>query len=134
MAEMPASPAASPKLASKVTVGNQTVLVDVADTEQLRATGLSGRPSLAKNTGMVLYWDRPEVTSIWMPDMNFALDVIFVRDGKITYIERDAQPCPSRADCPSFGPNTAVDYVLEVPAGSVAEWKVKVGDSITLTK
>lgn len=128
---MAATPAPS---TGTIQVAGQTVTVDIADTFQTRATGLSGRPSLAKGTGLVLYWDRPEVTRIWMPDMNFAIDVIFVRDGKIIFIEQNAQPCPSRDDCPTFGPETAVNYVLEVPAGSVAEWKAKVGDTITLNR
>lgn len=117
-----------------VKLAGRSIPVEVADTFLSRAKGLSGRPSLAKDTGLVLAWDEPEVTRIWMPDMNFAIDVVFVRDGKIVFIEKNAQPCPSRDKCPTFGPDTAVNYVLEVPAGSIDSWGAKVGDPIELVR
>ena len=129
-----ATPAASVAATSHIQVAGRTIAVEIADTFQSRQKGLSGRPSLAKGTGLVLYWPRPEPTSIWMPDMNFAIDVIFVRDDKIVFIEKNAQPCPSREDCPTFGTTTPVNYVLEVPAGSVTEWGIKVGDPIQLVR
>ena len=117
-----------------VTLAGRTIPVDVAWTPETRATGLSGRPCLAKDTGLVLGWDQPNLTRIWMPDMNFAIDVIFVRDAQVVAIFADAQPCVRGEPCPTFGPASAVDYVLEVPAGSAKTWGLEKGAPITLKR
>lgn len=119
---------------SRIAVGGQSIPVDLAYTDATRQTGLSGRPCLAAGTGLVIGWDKPTPARIWMPDMNFAIDVIFVRDAKIVMIRSDAQPCVTIADCPTFGPGTPIDYVLEVPAGSAKTWGLKQNDPIKLTK
>lgn len=116
-----------------VVFGNRRIPVEVAATAESRRQGLSGRASLAQDTGLVLAWASPTTVGIWMPDMNFAIDVIFVRDNKVIFIQPDAQPCPDRINCPTFGPDTPVHFVLEVPAGSVARWGLKTGDAMTLT-
>lgn len=117
---------------STVVVAGRTIPVDLAFTSQSRTRGLSGRPCLAKDTGLVLGWDTPTMTRIWMPDMNFAIDVIFVRAGKVIMIYADAQPCAPGGPCPTFGPDEAVDYVLEVPAGSAKAWGLEKGAAIVL--
>lgn len=126
----PASVAALPR----VELGGRSVPVDVADTPELRRQGLSGRPSLAEGTGLVLLWDVPTRTSIWMPNMNFPIDVIFVKDEAVLAVYQNAQPCLPDAPCPTFGPSVPVDWVLEVPAGSAAAWGVSPGSPIRLVR
>ena len=46
----------------------------------------------------------------------------------------DAQPCVRGEPCPTFGPASAVDYVLEVPAGSAKTWGLEKGAPITLKR
>ncbi|MEB3284116.1 MAG: DUF192 domain-containing protein [Candidatus Sericytochromatia bacterium] len=119
---------------SRVTFKTYSIPVDLAWTPESRQKGLSGRPCLAKDTGLVLGWDEPTPVRIWMPDMNFAIDVVFVRSNSVLAIYEDAQPCVPGENCFSFGPPELSNYVLEVPAGSVARWKLRVGDPITLIK
>jgi uncharacterized membrane protein (UPF0127 family) len=126
------SPSPAAEVAKAVLFGDRTIPVEIADTEESRRQGLSGRPSLAPDTGLVLWWDEPEQVGIWMPDMRFAIDVIFVRDNRVVAVYADAKPCPPSGYCPTFGPDTPVDYVLEVPTGSAARWGLKAGDAITL--
>ncbi len=122
--------------ASQSTVAflGRTIPVDLAFTPQTRTRGLSGRTCLARDTGLVIGWDTPTMTRIWMPEMNFAIDVIFVRNGKVIMLVADAQPCVEGGPCPTFGPDEAVDYVLEVPAGSAKAWGLEKGAAITLRK
>lgn len=117
-----------------LTIAGHAVAVDIADTYESRRQGLSGRPSLAADTGLVLAWDAPETASIWMPDMNFAIDVIFVRNARVVAVFPDAQPCVPGGPCPTFGPPSPVDYVLEVPAGSAKAWGVRVDSPSLLTR
>lgn len=129
-----ASPLASPAAGPTITMGAHHIQVEVADSFQSRQKGLSGRESLAPETGLVLLWEQPTVAKIWMPDMNFAIDVIFVRHDRVVDLVENAQPCPPEGPCPTFGPDEIVDYVLEVPAGSAARWGLKVGDEIHLAR
>jgi uncharacterized membrane protein (UPF0127 family) len=69
-----------------------------------------------------------------MPKMNFAIDVIFARNQRVVAVYRDAQPCVPGRECPTFGPGVPVDYVLEVPAGSCADWGVENGTAIELVR
>lgn len=108
------------------------VQVEVADTPEARRQGLSGREKLATNSGMVLWWDEPMPVRIWMPDMRFSIDVVFVKDGKVHALYEDVPPCPEEGPCVSFGPPEPVDWVLELPAGGVKRWQVKLGDPIAL--
>jgi uncharacterized membrane protein (UPF0127 family) len=116
-----------------VSFGARAIPVEIADTDESRRVGLSGRDSLAPDTGLVLAWSSPEYVGIWMPDMHFAIDVVFVRSGKVVAIYPDAQPCKPGGECPTFGPEIAVDYVLEVPSGSTARWGLIVGDAMQLS-
>lgn len=141
---MAASPAASPPAPnascapttskSTVTLAGRTIPVDVAWTPETRARGLSGRPCLAKETGLVIGWDAPTTARIWMPEMNFAIDVIFVRGEEVVLVYPDAQPCRDGEPCPTFGPGEPVDYVLEVPAGSAKAWGLVKGATIKLRR
>ena len=131
VSEPPCTPTSS---TARVNFGTRSIPVDLAWTPASRQKGLSGRPCLAKDTGLVLGWDEPTPVRIWMPDMNFAIDVIFVRDEKVIAIYPDAQPCVPGENCFSFGPQALSDFVLEVPAGSAGRWGLKEGDRITLQK
>ena len=128
-----ASPAPAPAASATVSFGDRQIAVGVAATPESRRQGLSGRASLAEDTGLVLLWPRPTFAPIWMPNMKFAIDVVFVRDNRVVAIYADRQPCPSLDDCPTFGPSIPVHYVLEVPAGSCARWGLKEGMDIRLT-
>lgn len=131
-AKVSPSPAPSGLARAQVVMGTRTIPVEVADTPATREHGLSGRASLAQDTGLVLAWPMPTRALIWMPDMNFAIDVIFVRDEKVIAVYPDAQPCPKNGPCPAFGPDSGVDFVLEAPTGSATRWNLRVGDSIKL--
>gem|GEM_PF-6417361 len=127
----PPAPIASPALKTvRLKLNDLIIPCEVADTPATRNQGLSGRKNLPDGHGLILAFDTPQVTAIWMPDMNFAIDVFFVRDNRILALYHDAPPCPSREDCPAFGPSEPVDYVLEVNAGSARRWQANVGDRI----
>lgn len=118
----PAPIAAPSPLGPFVLFGGRRIPVTLADTPESRRQGLSDRPSLEAGTGLVLSWETPQVAKIWMPRMNFPIDVVFVKDARVLAVYPDRQPCPAEGPCPSFGPDVPVDWVLEVPAGSAAAW------------
>jgi len=110
---------------AKVRLGGQTIAVDVADDEAERKAGLGGRQSLDEGTGMLFIFDSNDRQGIWMKDMEFPIDVIWLSaDKKIVHIESDMQPDSYPA---VFRPDENARYVIEVPAGFAAKHHIHEG-------
>jgi uncharacterized membrane protein (UPF0127 family) len=120
----------NPPLATgRLVIGDRvTLTVELARTTREKVRGLSGRPGLKPGHGMLFLYDRPQPVSIWMKDMRFSLDILWIRDGRIVHIEKQAPPLSP------VGPEqiyTALaDMVLEVPAGFADRQKIRVGDPV----
>ena len=114
----------------KVQIGNSVITVELANTEKTRVQGLSGRTSLATSTGMFFVFDRSSRWGIWMKDMNFPIDVIWItEDFKIAYIVESMLP---ESFPKVYVPNYPVKYILEVPAGTVLNAGAKVGQDVVV--
>ena len=103
--------------------------VYIADTDELRAQGLSGKSGLPENHGMIFVFPRTDAYPFWMREMRFPLDILWVREGRIMEIWENA-PIPAGAEIPSHTPQEAADTVLEFPAGFVGENGIAIGDGI----
>lgn len=103
--------------------------VYIADTDQLRAMGLSGKYRLPQGRGMMFTFPVAGIFSFWMKDMKFPLDILWIRDGKIVELWEDA-PIPGGGEIPSYTPRETADAVLEFPAGFVNENNILVGDLV----
>lgn len=117
----------------RVALGSAAITADVANTMALRTQGLSGRTSLAPDHGMIFLFGWPSIQVFWMKDMNFPIDIIWVRGGKITGVAKDAVPEPGKSllQLTLYKSPGLVDTVVEVPAGSSDRWGLKVGDHVT---
>ena len=80
---------------------------------------------------MLFKFKSPQKVSFWMKNCQISLDMIFLRDGVVKAIELSAPPCTADP-CPTYGPDTAVDQVIELRGGRAAELDVKVGDRIEI--
>ncbi len=111
-------------------IGEVSVSLDISDTNEKRVLGLSNRNSMLKNHGMLFIFDNLESHKIWMKDMNFSLDIIWLNEySEVIYIERNISP---NTFPKSFGPNKPSRYVLEFNAGFVSKNSIKVGDKFVL--
>lgn len=128
-------PSMSPTTKS-LTIKNKVLSVEIADTDELRAKGLSGRTSLDEDKGMLFLFNTKKVTpGFWMKDMLMPIDIIWITDGKVSKIDANVQPPKagvSENRLPVYTPSAPIDYVLEVKAGFSQKFSVKVGDSVTL--
>ena len=112
-----------------ITIADRTaVTVELARTVEEKVRGLSGRTGLEAGRGMLFVYDRPQPIGIWMKDMRFPLDIIWIRAGRIVQIERDAPPLAPVG--PERVYTATADLVLEVPAGFAAARKIRVGDPV----
>lgn len=112
---------------------DQVVELEVAQTRQQQAIGLMSRESLADNRGMLFPFNPPRSTSFWMKNVLIDLDMIFLREGEVIYIQQNAPPCQS-FPCPTYGPKgEMIDQVIELRGGRAAELGVQTGDRISIT-
>jgi uncharacterized membrane protein (UPF0127 family) len=103
--------------------------VQIADTDPRRARGLMFQEQLPLDEGMLLVFDDANKRSIWMLNMQFPLDVIWIDDNsRVVFIEKNIPPCKTALEtvtCPSYkGGSKDAKYVLEVTAGFVDAFKI----------
>lgn len=104
--------------------------VYVADNEAKRTKGLGGLVSIPADYGMFFIFDRSDYQNIWMKDMLFPIDIIWVdENNKIVHIEKNISP----ATYPKiFTASVKARFVLELNAGMSSVYDLKVGDLIFL--
>lgn len=109
----------------EVIIGNATLLVEVADTPSERHHGLSGTPELKPDTGMLFIFDQLDSQEMWMKDMQYSLDMLWLDDDRrVVHIEEHLSPSSYPATVKS---PTPARYVVEVPSGFVAAHHIKEG-------
>ncbi|MCR4325886.1 MAG: DUF192 domain-containing protein [Patescibacteria group bacterium] len=117
-------------LGDTVQLKGQTIRVAIVDTPDLRAKGLGGRESLARDEGMLFVFPESGIYGFWMKDMRFAIDILWLsRDGDIVYMVQNVSPDTYPQD---FTPDKEAVYVLELPSGWVSEYNVRIGDHVRL--
>lgn len=113
-----------------ITVGDVPVFASVADTMTKRIQGLSGTPFLPDNVVKLFAFGVAGTHSIWMKDMNYSLDILWLaEDGTIVHIEENVAP---ESFPESFSSPEPAWFVLEANAGFVAQHEIAVGDDVIL--
>ncbi|MEM0441006.1 MAG: DUF192 domain-containing protein [Candidatus Caldarchaeum sp.] len=119
---------------SYVEVGRFRVYVEVAEDDVEKARGLSGRESLPPDWGMLFIFDRPGMYSFWMYEMRFPIDIIWINETfHIVFMVENAPPCLPSDVCVPYAPNAQAKYVLEINAGLVERYGIKVGDRVVFS-
>lgn len=95
--------------------------------------GLSGRKNLASGTGMLFIFENLERHTMWMPDMNFALDVVWLDETlSVVNISYGLQPCANRENCPQSSSVYMSKYAIEMNAGEAAIYGFMNGTQLTV--
>jgi uncharacterized membrane protein (UPF0127 family) len=117
-----------------IQVGDLTIDAEVSDTGELRERGLGYRDGLNPGTGMLFVYEDPGPRSFWMKGMRFCLDIIWIESGQIVGAAENACPVEgaSDADLPRYRSPEPVRYVLEMPAGWMAENGFSAGTPVTI--
>ena len=103
---------------------------ELADTPAERELGLSGRMSLADDTGLLFVFPQADIQSFWMKDMYMAIDILWLADdGTVVGIEKGVTP---ETFPETFHPPVPVRYVLEVAAGVAEKQGWDVGARVPL--
>ncbi len=105
--------------------------IEIADNEYETETGLMYRQEMQDDQGMLFVFPDQAMHSFYMKNTEFALDIVFIKsDMSVASFQENAQPLNET----SLSSKVPVQYVLEVNAGLVEEWGLKVGDSISYEK
>ncbi|MEG4209137.1 DUF192 domain-containing protein [Microcoleus sp. S13_B4] len=118
-------------VSARARIADRPIELEVAKTPEQQAIGLMYRTSLADDRGMLFEFKPARWVNFWMKNCKISLDMIFLRDGVVEAIAAGTPPCTAEP-CPTYGPDTVVDRVIELGGGRAAELGVKVGDRIEI--
>lgn len=120
---------------NQIKIGETLLNVEVADTQNERARGLSGRDKLASDSGMLFIFDTPNKYQFWMKGMKFPLDMIFIKDGKVVDFlisvpvsDKEIQD----VNLPRYQPTVPIDMLLETNAGFIEINNILKGETVFL--
>lgn len=126
-----ATQAQSLPLTGALTVGQERIDLEVARTDEERATGLMFRDDLPADRGMAFVIDPARKISLWTKNVRIPIDVVFLRDGVVLSVIPDVPPCAAEP-CPSYSSPDAVDTIIELRAGRARELGLAEGTAIDL--
>ncbi len=97
--------------------------------------GLSGTKTLAPNHVMLFDFGSEDKWSIWMKDMYFAIDIIWLDSGgKVVHMVKNAPPSSyvDNQNAEIFRPSQNARYVIEAVSGTIEGTGIKNGDIVNL--
>jgi len=102
----------------------------VAKTEYEKTRGLGGYSCIPKDQGMLFLYDQSSNVCMWMKDMNFPIDIVWMDGtGKIKKIEESIKPDTYPK---TFCSEEKTSYVLELGSGQSRAFGLSVGSSLQL--
>jgi uncharacterized membrane protein (UPF0127 family) len=113
----PPGPVTMPVPSAIFVSGKTFSITYTATTPAERQAGLTNR-EVTNGTIMLFVFPSAGVYKFWMYDTNTSLDMIWVEaSGHVVYVYADALPCYNLMACPTFGPTSQANYVIEAKAG-----------------
>jgi uncharacterized membrane protein (UPF0127 family) len=110
--------------------------------EDSRSAGMGARGEFPEGTAMIFVHPRPRLLHYWMKDCLIELDIVYVdANGRIATMyearrERLRQKTETleayEARLPRYSSKRQVKYVIELPAGTIARLKPKVGERVPI--
>ncbi|RYX79202.1 DUF192 domain-containing protein [bacterium] len=109
-----------------VTIGGQGYRADIARKAADLEHGLSDSPQIAADEAMVFIFPRVSKWGIWMKDMNYPIDILWLDEAKkVQHIIEDVQP-DSYPET-TFYPPLDARYVIELKSGTVKDKRITIG-------
>lgn len=90
--------------------------------------GLGGRKGLCLDCGMWFAFSSKGRYSFWMKDMNFPLDIVWLADGRVIYLQKGV----NEKEQGILTPLVEADNVLEFNAGTCDKYGIKIGSELLL--
>jgi uncharacterized membrane protein (UPF0127 family) len=115
-----------------VSISGHELKVQYADTTDEQQRGLGDRANLAQDQGMYFRFNQTAKEVVWMKNMQFPIDVIWINNSKVVQIDQNLLPQPNTADTQLrlYPSNAEVDAFLETNVGWAADNGIRVGDEV----
>ncbi|MGK7884459.1 MAG: DUF192 domain-containing protein [Crocosphaera sp.] len=114
-----------------ITIKETLIELEVAKTPEQQQIGLMYRQSLDKNRGMIFVFQELRPLRFWMKNVNISLDMIFLIDGRVKAVLSNVPPC-TVDPCPSYGPESLSNQVIELRGGRAKELGIEAGDQLEI--
>ncbi len=113
---------------SYINIHNSFFNLYLARTKEERQMGLSGREKLTKDEGMFFVFPEEGRHGIWMKDMKFSIDVLWLsKEGEVVHLIENMKP---ESFPKSYYPRNPSIFIVELPVGTISKTKIKVGEKI----
>ncbi len=118
----------------RVSLNDQSYLIELADTDQSRAMGLMFREQMADDAGMLFIFPDTQQRAFWMKNTLIPLDILyFDQHRKLVSISENTPPCKNTTTrCPNYPSAKPAKYVLEINAGLSHKYGYKTGDELII--
>ena len=118
----------------RVSLNDQSYVVELADTDNTRALGLMYREQMADDEGMLFIFPDIKKRAFWMKNTLIPLDILyFDQNKKLVSISENTPPCKNTTTrCPNYPSAKPAKYVLEINAGLSQKHGYKSGDELTI--
>jgi uncharacterized membrane protein (UPF0127 family) len=108
------------------------LVVELAVTPLQRSRGLMFRDELPAGQGMLLVFPDTGFRSIWMKNVRFPLDLIWLdRSHRVVHFEKNVPPC-AKEPCPDYHSLRKAASVLELNAGAVETLGIQLGHQLEI--
>jgi uncharacterized membrane protein (UPF0127 family) len=125
-----------------VALGGETFSLELAADPETRRQGLSGRPSVPRNGGMLFVLPRPQPMAMVMRDCPAPIDVAFLdAEGRIVAAHEMQPEPPRRSDetpfryegrLHAYTSGAPVQFAVELAGGRLEQLGLAVGDRLAL--
>ncbi len=115
------------------TIKGEVLELELAVLPEDRKKGLSDREQIGYD-GMAFLFPTTAQHGIWMKDMLFSIDIVWVRGTEIVDIAPSVpfpEPDTHPSELPVYLPRQSANVVIELPAGWAKEHDLLIGDTVT---
>lgn len=112
----------------RLSIKNYIFNVKVVRTPEDQEKGMMGQTFNSSFNGMLFLMKNPK-SCFWMKNCIIPLDIIFIKNGYITKIYHDCQPC-NNDECKDYCGDGST--ILEVLGGTCKRLNIKIGNKISL--
>ena len=110
----------------KIVIGNKIFYSEAVSSADKMQEGLGGRNGLCDSCAMLFEFSQAGRYAFWMKNMRFPLDIIWISDGEIVYLEKNVS---EKFSGTMVSPSDA-NQVLEINAGNIDKFSIKIGDEV----
>ena len=121
------------KKEAEIKINGAVFQIEIADSFLERQKGLSNRKNLGDDKGMLFVFPLAANYSFWMKDMNFPIDIIWLKGDRVVGISENLAPDNSKP-LKIYYPPENIDKALEISAGAAMRKGIKIGDQIEIKK